>query len=164
MKKFLAIILSIVMIASIFVACSGKNADEGDPATTTGITTDDAKIKEGDAVRLMESYTEEELGIEKGVKKDCSFMVASNGEKLDDQKGYYVKVIAVIKQAHEDPETKEITYTFDYKGEYYIRYDGKQILSKDLETGELTEMKVKEVPTTEAPTTHSQEEIDATKE
>lgn len=163
MKKILAILLAIVIVATAFVACSKNDSKDNETTTTTGITTDDAKIKEADAVNLMQSYSAKELGIDEKELKDCSFMVASSGEKLEEQKAYYVKVIAVIKNAHEDPETKEITYTFDYKGEYYIRYDGKQILSKDVKTGEFTEMKVKAVPTTSAPTTHSQEEIEAAK-
>lgn len=154
MKKVLPILLAISIIATCFVACSSKKGDDTTTTAageTTVVTTDDAKVTEADAINLIESYTDKELGITKEDRAACSFMVASNGEFIEDQDAYYVKVIAAIKNAHEDPETKEITYTFDCKGEYYIRYDGKQILSKDMESGELSEMKVKPVPTTTAP-------------
>lgn len=162
MKKYIAIILCLTLIASAFVACSGKDKNKENEKVvatsqeSTEITTDKAKIKEADAVNLMMSYSAKELGLTDKDMKECSFMVASNGEYLEAQKDYYIKVIAVIKQAHENAETKEITYTFDYKGEYFIRYDGKQILQKNQETEEYTEMKVKDVPTTTAPTTHAE--------
>lgn len=160
MKKYLSIILCIVVILSAFVACSGKDKGKDNETdgttTTTALATDAAKIKEADAINLIQSYDAKELGLDKDVIKECSFMVASSGEHIDEQKADYIKVIATIKQAHEDAETKEVTYTFDTKGEYYIRFDGKQILSKNVETGEYTEMAVKEVPTTT--TTQSEHE------
>lgn len=158
MKKYLSIILCITIIASAFVACSGKDKKDdtttNDASTTTVITTDDAKIKEADAVNLMQSYSAKELGVSEKDLKKCSFMVASNGEHIDEQNADYIKVIATIKEAHENSETKEVTYTFDTKGEYYIRFDGKQILSKNAETGEYTEMQVKDVPTTTTEPAH----------
>lgn len=166
MKKYLSIILCIVVILSAFVACSGKDKGKDNETggttttttttTTTALATDAAKIKEADAINLIQSYDAKELGLDKDVIKECSFMVASSGEHIYEQKADYIKVIATIKQAHKDAETKEITYTFDTKGEYYIRFDGKQILSKNVETGEYTEMAVKKVPTTT--TTQSEHE------
>lgn len=151
MKRYISIFLCLVIVASAFVACSKSDSKENPTTTTeksTEITTDDAKIKEADAVNLMMSYSAEELGLSEKDKKECSFMVASSGEYIEEQKANYVKVVAVIKEAHENPETKEITYTFDYKGEYFISYDGKQILQKDMKTEGYKEMKVKDVPTT----------------
>lgn len=166
MKKYISIILCITIIASAFVACSGKNdknkENEKVVATSqnvTEITTDTAKIKAADAINLISSYSEKELGLTEKDKIHCSFMVASNGEYLKEQDAHYIKVIAVIKEPHEDPKTKETTYTFDYKGEYYIRYDGKQILAKAPDSEEYKELKVKEVPTTEA----HEDEADTTK-
>lgn len=162
MKKILPIILCITIIAGAFAACSGDKKDNkqttGTTATTTtSITTDKAKIKEADAINLIESYSAKELGLTKELKEDCSFMVASDGEKVTykGKDNYYIKVVAVIKHEKEDKETKKKTFTFDYKGEYYIRFDGKQILSKSVDNDELTELEVKPVPTT---TTESAEE------
>ena len=55
---------------------------------------------------------------------------------------------------------EEIKKKVDDVCDYYISYDGKKILSKDVESGKYSEMKVKPVPTTEAVTdhTHAEEE------
>lgn len=140
MKKILSVILCVAVACFVFTACS-KN-DENKPTQTTKpteITTDDAAITESDAIEFIKSYSADELGLSKDDMKNCSFMVAQNGRKID--KDYYIEVIATIKTEHK--EGKDVSYTFDNKGEYYIRYDGKQILSKNLETGKYTEMKVK---------------------
>lgn len=165
MKKILPILLCITVIAGAFVGCSGDKKDEKTTATTTtavtAITTDNAKIKEADAINLIESYSDKELGLTKDVRKECSFMVASDGEavKYNGKEDNYIKVVAVIKNKHEDEKTKKVTFTFDYKGEYYIRFDGKQILMKDLSAEQdkevYKELEVKAVPTT---TTISDEE------
>lgn len=151
MKKFLSIILCVVVVASAFVACSkAENNDaEGDKTevyTSEVVTTDDAIIKEADAINLIQSYSAKELGLTEEEYKECSFMVASSGIELDGK--YYIKVIATVKTEHKDGEN--VTYTFDNKGEYYISYNGKQILQKDMKSEEekYSDMKVKEVPTT----------------
>lgn len=154
MKKVLLVMLSITMIACAFTACSSGDKDNKDASTTVAttvastktITTDDAKIAEFDAVNLIKmQYSPKELGLTEEEYKKASFMVSNSGEKID--KDYYVKVVAVYKKAHQNEDGKT-TYTFDNKGIYYIRYDGKQILREDVKTGDRTEMKVKKVPET----------------
>lgn len=155
MKKFLPIILCLVIVCGLFAACSNDKTEDDTTTTTetTAITTDDAKITQGDAIRLIESYSNEELGITAEQRDECSFLVAGEGEEIDGE--FYIKVIAAVKQQHvaEDGST---TFTFDEKGAYFIRYDGEQVMSKDMTTGEYKDLDVKEVPTTEAPTTHAE--------
>lgn len=164
MKKILPILLCIAVVIGAFAGCSGDKKDNkkdettaATAPTTTAITTDKAKIKEADAINLIESYTPEELGLSKKLKKECSFMVASDGEEVTykKKKNNYIKVVAVIKHEKQDPKTKKTTFTFDYKGEYFIRFDGKQILSRNPENDDFKELEVKPVPTT---TTESAEE------
>lgn len=151
MKKFLSILLCVVIVASAFVACSKNGGEDNstteNPSTTQTITTDEAKIKEADAINLIKSYSAKELGLSDEEMKECSFMVANSGSELDGK--FYIKVIATIKTSHKDESGNE-TFTFDNKGEYYISYNGKKILQKDMKAEEekFTEMKVKEVPTT----------------
>lgn len=156
MKKFLSIILCVVIVCSAFVACSKNDDKKVDTTTettqTTQPTTDDAKIKEADAIELIKSYSAKELGLTDKQKKNCSFMVASNGVEIQDEDyigDYYIKVIATVKNKHVDKAGKE-TYTFDNKGEYYISYNGKTILKKDMksEKEKYEKLKVKPVPTT----------------
>lgn len=124
-----------------------KKDDENKEATAvsgeipTAITTDNAKITEADAINLIESYSAEELGLTEDKRKECKFMVASAGEKIE--KNYYVKVIATIATEHKNEETGKSTFTFDNQGEYYIRFDGKQILSKNMDGDDYKELKIK---------------------
>jgi hypothetical protein len=156
MKKFISVLMCVLMITCAFAGCSSSGGSDSDTTasteTTSKISIDDATIKDADAVNLIESYSDEELGLSADERKECSFMIDTSGVEIDNNK--YVKVVAAIKTEHNDGD--ETTYTFDNKGEYYIRFDGKEILSMDMETGEYNKMEVKEVPTTEAPTTHAE--------
>ena len=96
MKKLLAVLLAVITVGCVFVACS--KADDKKETTTksesTSFTvqnpTDKAKIKDKDAIDFIKNaYTPEELGLDK-VKEKYSFMISSNGEKID--KKEYVKV------------------------------------------------------------------------
>ena len=153
MKKIFVILICISVVFGVFAACSkdGKEDKSTTVATTQEITTDDAQIAESDAINLIKSYTPEELGLTDKEYKDCSFLVKKSGVKYKDS--YYVNVIATIKTEHEDTtdaDGKKVTsYTFDNKGEYFIRYDGKEILAKNGD-GKYRKLKVKAVPTTTA--------------
>ncbi len=164
MKKILIALLCIAMIVAAFAAC-GKSADKDEkttenPMTTQTITTDDAVIANNDAIALIQSYSAKELGLTKQDMKDCSFLVNSSGVKHDGQ--YYVSVIATIKIAHEattnDQGEEVISYTFDKKGDYLIRYDGKEILAKNGDS-DYRKLKVKAVPST---TAHTEKETEKT--
>lgn len=144
MKRFLPIILCICIIATGLVACSSNKKEDETTAPTTQsnvITTDDAKITEADAINYIQSYSAKELGLKEEEMKDLKFMVANSGEKVEDE--YFVKVIATVATEHVDDETGKTTYTFDNKGEYYIRYDAKKVLSRDVKSGEYKELEVK---------------------
>ena len=152
MKKIILCILCLSMVVCAFGACS-KNNDEKTTgikqATTEEMTTDSAVIKEADAINLIKSYSDDELGLTAEDRKKASFMVASNGVKIE--KDNYIEVIATIKNEHKEGE--KITYTFDNLGVYYIRYDGKKVMRKDMKSEEdkYIDMKIKAVPTTTAP-------------
>lgn len=154
MKKILPIILCVVVAMTSFVACSKDTKEEESNTIVneqgyTEYATDKAAVKNADAIKLIESYTNEELGITKEDRDNCSFMVASSGEKIEDKDfaGDYVKVIAAIKTEHKDGETGKSTFTFDTKGEYYISFDGKTVIKKNGETFE--KLKTRSVPTEE---------------
>ena len=172
MKKVIVALLCLTVIVGAFAACANggtENKEKKDSTTTTAsqkadttktITTDDAKITDLDAINLIKSYSAKELGLTDKEYKDCSFLVSESGVKYKDN--YYVSVIATIKTAHDDSKDENgepvTTYTFDNKGVYYIRYDGKEILGKNGD-GKFKKMEVKEVPTTtEAPTEETKKE------
>lgn len=151
MKKILPIILCVLIAISVFmVGCSkNQNADDSlSPNQTTAMPTDKAKIKEADAINLISSYSNDELGIDDEIRKneDFAFLVAASGVEESGTK--CIKVIASIKEKHVDEETGNETFSFDTKGEYYISFDGKKIFRKDMTTGKYIDMKVKDLPTT----------------
>lgn len=161
MKRISAIILSVLLIAAVFAACSGKNNEDAsdNPRNVassnawleTTITTDNAKIKLGDAERLIKAYSAKELSISKEDYKDCSFVVSGTGVKIEND--YYVEVDAVIKHEKGKDENGKSVFSFDTKGKYFIRYDGKQVLKKDMEKEDkYTELELKEAPSEEETT------------
>ena len=139
MKKLLIIMLSLIVIASVFAACAGK---EGKNSTTQPlptitekiIPTEKAKIKDNEAISYFEqAYTKEELGLDKS--EGYTFMVSTSGTEIEDE--MYIQVKAVIMtQIDTKNKSDKATFTTDVIGEYYISYDGDKVLSKDMETGE----------------------------
>ena len=152
MKKAIVFIICAAIAICVFSACAKKTEKETTTAkasketSVTAITTDDAVIKDADAINLIESYSDKELGLTKEERKKASFMVASNGVDIEGKN--YIEVIATVKNEHKDGD--KTTYTFDNLGVYYISYNGKKIFRKDMksETAKYIDMKVKAVPTT----------------
>lgn len=128
-QKAVAIILGACTICSVltFTACSKQDATKEESV----IATEKAKIKDADAINYIESYSSKQLGLTDEEKKACSFMVASDGEEIDGKK--YIKIIAAIKNEQKGNDGKT-TYTFDTKGEYFISFNGDEVLKKSGDT------------------------------
>ena len=124
-QKAVAIILGACTICSVltFTACSKQDATKEESV----IVTEKAKIKDADAINYIESYSSKQLGLTDDEKKACSFMVASDGEEIDGKK--YIKIIAAIKNEQKGDDGKT-TFTFDTKGEYFISFNGDEVLKK----------------------------------
>ena len=124
-QKAVAIILGACTICSVltFTACSKQDATKEESV----IVTEKAKIKDADAINYIESYSSKQLGLTDEEKKACSFMVASDGEEIDGKK--YIKIIAAIKNEQKGDDG-QATYTFDTKGEYFISFNGDEVLKK----------------------------------
>ena len=148
MKKILATIMSTVIIAAVaVVVVYNAQPNNNQPTTTTTnasaatkqIPTEKALIKESDAIDMIESYSDKQLGLSKEDRQKCSFMVSNYGEVIGNES--YVKVIAATKKEHKDKKSGKITFTFDTKGEYFISYDGNKVMMKDSSTGKYTTIK-----------------------
>lgn len=126
-KKAISIILcAFIIICSVaFASCSKQ---ESKAETASAVATEKAKIKNADAISYIESYSSKQLGLTEDDRAKCSFMVASDGEKINGKS--YIQVIAAIKKEHKSDDGQS-TYTFDTKGEYYISFDGDEVLRKD---------------------------------
>ncbi len=149
MKKVLVFVLCAAISVCVFGACAKKDTKETTKAaasTTVKMTTDSAVIKEADAINLIQSYSDDELGLTKKDRKKASFMVAGSGVEIEGDN--YIEVVATVKNEHKDGD--KISYTFDHLGIYYIRYDGKKIMRKDMESdkAKYIDMKIKAVPST----------------
>ena len=130
-KKLITLLICVSVLSSIVVlsACS-KQADttQTEQSTAVQVPTDEAKIKNADAVSYIESYSNKELGLSDDDRARCSFMVASDGEEINGKK--YVKVIAAIKHEHKDDNGKS-TFTLETKGEFFISFDSNEVLKKN---------------------------------
>lgn len=136
MKKFLAVLLAAVTVACMFVACSKADDKNTTQSTTASVenATDKAKIKDSDAINFIKtSYTKKELGLDK-VKEKYDFMISQNGVKIG--KKQYVKVTAnIMKKNDTTSKDGKQTYSLTPVGEYYISFDGDEVLMKDLKSG-----------------------------
>lgn len=136
MKKFLAVLLAAVTVACMFVACSKADDKNTTQSTTASVenATDKAKIKDSDAINFIKtSYTKKELGLDK-VKEKYDFMISQNGVKIG--KKQYVKVAAnIMKKNDTTSKDGKQTYSLTPVGEYYISFDGDEVLIKDLKSG-----------------------------
>lgn len=136
MKKFLAVLLAAVTVACMFVACSKADDKNTTQSTTASVenATDKAKIKDSDAVNFIKtSYTKKELGLDKE-KEKYDFMISQNGVKIG--KKQYVKVAAnIMKKNDTTSKDGKQTYSLTPVGEYYISFDGDEVLMKDLKSG-----------------------------
>lgn len=126
-KKAMSIILcAFIIICSVaFASCSKQ---ESKAETASAMATEKAKIKDADAISYIENYSSKQLGLTEDDRAKCSFMVASDGEEINGKS--YIQVIAAIKKEHKSDDG-QATYTFDTKGEYYISFDGDEVLRKD---------------------------------
>lgn len=126
-KKATSIILcAFIIICSVaFASCSKQ---ESKAETASAVATEKAKIKDADAISYIESYSSKQLGLTEDDRAKCSFMVASDGEEINGKS--YIQVIAAIKKEHKSDDG-QATYTFDTKGEYYISFNGDEVLKKD---------------------------------
>ena len=136
MKKFLAVLLAAVTVACMFVACSKADDKNTTQSTTASVenATDKAKIKDSDAINFIKtSYTKKELGLDK-VKEKYDFMISQNGVKIG--KKQYVKVAAnIMKKNDTTSKDGKQTYCLTPVGEYYISFNGDEVLMKDLKSG-----------------------------
>ena len=136
MKKFLAVLLAAVTVVCMFVACSKADDKNTTQSTTASVenATDKAKIKDSDAINFIKtSYTKKELGLDK-VKEKYDFMISQNGVKIG--KKQYVKVAAnIMKKNDTTSKDGKQTYSLTPVGEYYISFNGDEVLMKDLKSG-----------------------------
>lgn len=85
--------------------------------------TEKAEIKNAEAIELIMSYSDEELGLK---KEDYTFMIAQQAYVIDSKE--YVQVIAAEKKENEDG-----TFSITPHGKFYISFDGKTVLKENMD-------------------------------
>lgn len=140
MKKVLAVLMTFVILGTALVACS--KTEENKITTTEPIATEEAKIKESDALEFIKTaYTPKELGLD-STDKNYQFMVATSGVEIEGAK--YVKVVANVPTKNDTTSADgKTTYSMVTLGEYYISFDGKTVLTRNMETNEYTKLENK---------------------
>ncbi len=155
MKKKLTLILTcILVIMSIFSACSTEENDrkssiesaEQKEQSHVPTTKEDEKnsnnntkknenmtIADQEAIKKVQGYSAKQLGLE-GKLKDYSFLAATEKKKIEGKE--YVEVVASIITKNDKKDTVKI----DTKGTYYVRLDGKKCLKKDMKTGKMIDL------------------------
>lgn len=162
MKRKIIYLITILLISVLFTACSNGaddiQKDTGVSDTTTSsqsensanenlsvnenlITTqiaekpiEDAQISSSEASEIISEMSMEKLGLE-GSKEDYKFMVSTEGKTIDSID--YIEVIA----SQVSKENEDGSISMETKGDYFISYDGKKMLVRDILTGEFSDLK-----------------------
>lgn len=137
MKRLFVICLCLLMAVSVFAGCSkGSEEKESQTAeqttehshegeTVSQMPTDEAKISGSNAINLLKSYSEKELGLDK-IDKDYQFLLSTSGSEIDGKK--YIRAEAgAMEESGTNSEGKPTYQMTSYKT-IYISYDGKTIL------------------------------------
>lgn len=162
MKKIIISVIGILLISVVFAACSQisddaqnisddsettaaaqsqtfgdeKNSADEDLITTQIAETpvEEAEISSSEASEIISEMSLEKLGLE-GDKSDYKFMVSTKGKTIEGTD--YIEIIA--SQVSEENEDGSIS--METKGDYFISYDGKIMLVRDVKTGTFSELK-----------------------
>lgn len=149
MKRIVSLIISLVLICTVLAGCSAKDTDKDNGKdiqptdNTVVVPTDDAIVKDSNAIQYIESnFSREELGLDK-VGDDYKLMVSSNGVKYDGER--YVKVVAGVVTENEGVTTDDgkKTYSLNTVAEFLISFDGKTVLKKAEGENDYTKLKSK---------------------
>lgn len=164
MKKIVLFIMIVVVIVSVFAACSSGSVDNKETVSknttvseakkndnkdnnettkivenlvTTAISkipVEDAEISGYDATKLISDKDAKSLGL-KGKTEDYKFMLVSEGKEIDGKN--YIEIVAMETKKENEDGTMDV----ETKGDYFVSYDGKKLLVRDLVTGEFSEIK-----------------------
>lgn len=138
MKRLFVICLCLLMAVSVFAGCSKGGSEEKESQTAEQTTehsyegetvsqmpTDEAKISGSNAINLLKSYSEKELGLDK-IDKDYQFLLSTSGSEIDGKK--YIRAEAGAMEESGTNSEGKTTYQMTSYKTIYISYDGKTIL------------------------------------
>ncbi len=157
MKKWVTLCLAALLLLGVFAGCTKGGSDGETTAaetTTSPLETKSAAITGNTAIRLLDSFSKKELGLEDVDKKKYEFMLSTVGSEIEGKK--YVRAEAgYMDQTGKDENGKPIYQMKSYKT-FYIAYDGKTLLidqgNGKYKTLKIDQARLDKVTTTQAST------------
>ena len=144
MKKWFTLCMAVLLLLGVFAGCTkGGSGGETTTAetTTSPLETKSAAITGNTAIRLLESYSKKELGLDNVGKKKYEFMLSTIGSEIKGKK--YIRAGKPVYQMK------------SYKT-FYIAYDGKTLLIDQgdgkYKTLQIDKARLDQVTTTQAST------------
>ena len=84
MKRILLLLLCAGVMFGAFSACAKSGGEDCTAVSdSTEVSTDEAQIKDNEAIDLVKSFSNDELGLDDETAGKCSFLVQENGEVID---------------------------------------------------------------------------------
>lgn len=157
MKKWFTLCMAVLLLLGVFAGCT-KGGSGGETATaettTSPLETKSAAITGNTAIRLLESYSKKELGLDNVGKKKYEFMLSTIGSEIKGKK--YIRAEAgYMDQTGKDENGKPVYQMKSYKT-FYIAYDGKTLLIDQgdgkYKTLQIDKARLDQVTTTQAST------------
>lgn len=157
MKKWFTLCMAVLLLLGVFAGCTkGESGGENTTAetTTSPLETKSAAITGNTAIRLLESYSKKELGLDNVGKKKYEFMLSTIGSEIKGKK--YIRAEAgYMDQTGKDENDKPVYQMKSYKT-FYIAYDGKTLLIDQgdgkYKTLQIDKARLDQVTTTQAST------------
>ena len=157
MKKWFTLCMAVLLLLGVFAGCTkGGSGGETTTAetTTSPLETKSAAITGNTAIRLLESYSKKELGLDNVGKKKYEFMLSTIGSEIKGKK--YIRAEAgYMDQTGKDENGKPVYQMKSYKT-FYIAYDGKTLLIDQgdgkYKTLQIDKARLDQVTTTQAST------------
>lgn len=157
MKKWFTLCMAFLLLLGVFAGCTkGGSGGETTTAetTTSPLETKSAAITGNTAIRLLESYSKKELGLDNVGKKKYEFMLSTIGSEIKGKK--YIRAEAgYMDQTGKDENGKPVYQMKSYKT-FYIAYDGKTLLIDQgdgkYKTLQIDKARLAQVTTTQAST------------
>ncbi len=157
MKKLLSVLMAAAMLVGVLslAGCGGNGGETTTAETTTSpLETKSAAITGNTAIRLLESYSKKELGLDNVGKKKYEFMLSTIGSEIKGKK--YIRAEAgYMDQTGKDENGKPVYQMKSYKT-FYIAYDGKTLLIDQgdgkYKTLQIDKARLDQVTTTQAST------------
>ncbi len=139
MKKFTAVILTVLMLVCVFAACS-KSVKNETPMPVSGSSSENAVISGAQAREYIKTqYTFKELGI-KADEASVDFSYSESPYEFEGEEYTVIKAMTFEKNPDVTLADGSATYSTTIVGEYLVALDASKAYMKNMKTGAYTEL------------------------